>query len=169
MEDLVGNRDSQRKKVYDAEFEIRDLLEKASQGYRRFEMYGSVFTVETDLKFGRLAHVQTYVNAVLAQPWVQERWPKMSSFPITVRHRKGDAAARYESGTIALHEAKTGQSWSLRQIVVLHEIAHHLEFGERHGPAFVAAFCELVTQEISHEVGYLLRVSMLENGAKINI
>lgn len=167
---MAAVRDAQKQKVYDAEKDVRDLLAQASSGHRRFELHGSVYTIDTDIKFGALEHVQRYVDVLLAKPWVQARWPQRSSRPIKVRHRKGNKFAHYEHpGVIALHEAPTGKSWSMRELVVLHEVAHHMEFGEPHGPAFVAAFCELVTNEISPEVGHYLKVRMLECGAKINI
>jgi putative metallohydrolase (TIGR04338 family) len=79
------------------------------------------------------------------------------------------AATYHAPGTIALHEPATGQAWALRELVVLHEIAHHGVHhdhpgGPPHGPAFAAALVHLVAAIMAPEVGLALTAAYAEHG-----
>ncbi len=51
----------------------------------------------------------------------------------------------------------------MREVVILHEIAHHLTpGGDAHGLKFRAAFLHLVTEIIGPEAGFALRVLMMD-------
>ena len=55
----------------------------------------------------------------------------------------------------------------MRELVVLHEIAHHLSPTEpAHGPDFVATFCELAGAVMGPEVGHVLRVVYAKEGVR---
>jgi putative metallohydrolase (TIGR04338 family) len=55
----------------------------------------------------------------------------------------------------------------LRELVVLHEIAHHLcRVEPPHGPEFVAAFCELADVVMGPEVAHVLRVVYAKEGVR---
>ena len=57
--------------------------------------------------------------------------------------------------------------WALRELVVLHEIAHHLCDAEPpHGPEFVATFCELAEAVMGPEVAHVLRVVYAKEGVR---
>jgi putative metallohydrolase (TIGR04338 family) len=43
----------------------------------------------------------------------------------------------------------------MREMVVLHELAHQFAVGERHGPEFVANYARIVTEVIGPEAGLL--------------
>lgn len=107
------------------------------------------------------------VNAVLTLNWVRAAWPNAAR-PVRVRDRAGDTQAHYSRGVIAVPTHTIGSSWALRELVVLHELAHHLaSTGGSHGPAFVGEFVELVSEIISPEAGLLLRVTMYDEGVQI--
>jgi putative metallohydrolase (TIGR04338 family) len=55
----------------------------------------------------------------------------------------------------------------MRELVVLHELAHHLTPGEEHGPAFVAMLIELVDGLLGSEAGFLLRSALLDAGVTV--
>ena len=86
--------------------------------------------------------------------------------PVAVRRRRGVAAAHYElidgTAVIAVPERDT---WALRELVVLHELAHHLSHADPpHGPDFVAAHIELCTAIMGPEVGLVLRMVYAKEG-----
>ncbi len=56
----------------------------------------------------------------------------------------------------------------MRELVVLHEVAHHLDDGDgpSHGPGFVATFCDLATVVMGPEVGHVLRVVYAKEGVR---
>jgi putative metallohydrolase (TIGR04338 family) len=76
---------------------------------------------------------------------------------VKVRERKGSAKAHYEhTGVIAVHTENRGQRWAMREIVILHEIAHHLTKGDGHGALFAGTLLDLVGERIAPEVALLL-------------
>jgi putative metallohydrolase (TIGR04338 family) len=88
---------------------------------------------------------------------------------LVVRARRGVTAAHYERrdavATIAVPDRTS--SWALRELVVLHEIAHHLCDAEPpHGPRFVATFCELAGVVMGREVEHVLRVVYVKEGVR---
>jgi putative metallohydrolase (TIGR04338 family) len=157
----VTPRDAQRSKVYAAEDFVRTLFDRAHEhGNRAVDFFGTQLTLPPEGRFGSVEAVQRYVDDVLALDAVRRRWPAAGK--LTVRARRGISAAHYEYGddadaVIAVPDRHT--TWALRELVVLHEIAHHLCRAEpAHGPEFVAAFCELTEAVMGPEVAYVLRV-----------
>lgn len=164
-------RDNDKSKVYGAEQHVRRLLDSVYQSQvRTVEAYGSTLTLPDEVLFGEIGAVQHYVDRVLALDWVQATWPTQAARPVTVRPRKGSAKAHYEPyvNVIAVPPREIGGKWAMREIVVLHEIAHHLTPpGSAHGAEFVGVFLLLVREVIGPEVGLLLTGAMHEAGAKI--
>jgi len=102
-------------------------------------------------------------------PAVRARFP--AAAPLAVRTRRGVTAAHYENrdgnGTIAVPD-RAGADWAMRELVVLHEVAHHLcdSGSAAHGPEFVATYCDLTSLVMGAEVGHVLRVVYAKEGAK---
>jgi putative metallohydrolase (TIGR04338 family) len=161
-------RDAQRSKVYAAEEFVRKLFDRVdSHASRALDFFGTSVTLPPEGRFGSVDAVQRYVDDVLDHAAVRARWPQLS--PVTVRGRRGETAAHYEwaphSATIAVPDRQT--TWALRELVVLHELAHHLSQSDPpHGPDFVATFCELAAAVMGAEVGYVLRVVYAKEGAR---
>lgn len=155
-------RDTQRAKVYAAEEFVRTLFDRAAEhGNRVVDFFGTQLTLPPEGRFATAAAVQRYVDDVLAHVGTDR--------PLTVRARRGATAAHYERGddgaTIAVPDSRT--SWALRELVVLHEIAHHLSDAEPpHGPEFVATFCELADAVMGPEVAHILRVVYANEGVR---
>jgi putative metallohydrolase (TIGR04338 family) len=162
-------RDSQRAKVYAAEDFVRTLFDRAAEhGSPSVEFFGTQLTLPPEGRFGSVASVQRYVDEVLALPSVRRRWPGVS--PLRVRARRAATAAHYENrggaGTIAVPDRDTAD-WALRELVVLHEVAHHLCRSEpAHGPEFVATICELAELVMGPELGHVLRVVYAKEGVR---
>lgn len=196
----MRERDVQKSRVYRAENELCRILDQvnASGGSVTMELLGSQITLSSDIRFGSVEHVQMYVNRVLADPDVRALYPWATRKPVTVRHRKGNAKAHYRKlgGELAVHEAKTGQSWALREIVVLHELAHHVVATDypdtrtgasqqevldgrihevassivaSHGDWFARTYLNLVRIMISHETAFALEIFFRQEDVKIAI
>ncbi len=161
-------RDSQRAKVYAAEEFVRTLFDRAAEhGDPVVDFFGTRLTLPPEARFASVPTVRRYVAQVLSRPSVREHWPDAG--PLRVRPRSGVTAAHYErldnEGTIAVPEGRT--VWALRELVVLHEIAHHLTNSDPpHGHAFVATFCELAAMVMGPEVAYVLRVVYAKEGVR---
>jgi putative metallohydrolase (TIGR04338 family) len=163
----VTSRDSQRSKVYAAEEFVRVLFDRAAEhGNRTIEFFGTNLTLPPEARFASVESVQRYVDDVLTLGSVRARWPAVA--PLTVRPRRGVTAAHYErddGATIAVPERQT--RWALRELVVLHEIAHHLcDINPPHGPEFVATFCELAEAVMGPEAAHVLRVVYAKEGVR---
>lgn len=161
-------RDTQRARVYAAEAFVRTIFDRAAQGSSRsIDFFGARVTLPPEARFGSVSSVQCYVEDVLALPTVSAHWPQRA--PLAVRARRGATAAHYErraSGSVIAVPDSVG--WALRELVVLHEVAHHLDdtAGPPHGPGFVATFCDLATLVMGPEVGYVLRVVYAKEGVR---
>jgi putative metallohydrolase (TIGR04338 family) len=168
-------RDSQRQRVYDAETQVCRQLEFAAAGARLVEVAGSTVTVPLEVRFGSLAAAQSYVDAVVSSAAFAGLFPTAARVPVRVRTRAGDRAAHYEPpGTIALHEPVSGTGWALRELVVLHEVAHHGAHhdgldGPEHGPAFAGALLALTQAVIGPEVGLLLAAAYADHGVAFTV
>ena len=161
-------RDTQRAKVYAAEEFVRTLFDRASEhGNRVVDFFGTQLTLPPEGRFATAPAVQRYVDDVLAHPAVRNRWPAAGA--LTVRARRGATAAHYErsdgAATIAVPDRRN--TWALRELVVLHEVAHHLCDAEPpHGPDFVATFCDLAEVVMGPEVAHVLRVVYSKEGVR---
>jgi putative metallohydrolase (TIGR04338 family) len=162
-------RDSQRAKVYAAEEFVRTLFDRAAEhGSPSVEFFGTQLTLPPEGRFGSVASVQRYVDDVLALPSVRQRWPGVA--PLRVRARRAATAAHYEyrdgAGVIAVPDGDSAD-WALRELVVLHEVAHHLCQAEPpHGREFVATICELTELVMGPELGHVLRVVYAKEGVR---
>ncbi len=66
---------------------------------------------------------------------------------------------------IAIPSAADGR-WALRELVVLHELAHHLDgtTGPAHGRGFVLTLIELVGLVLGPEAAFVYRVVLSDSG-----
>jgi putative metallohydrolase (TIGR04338 family) len=162
-------RDWQRAKVYAAEEFVRTLFDRAAEhGSPSVEFFGGQLTLPPEARFGSVSSVQRYVDDVLALPAVRRQWPKVA--PLTVRARRAATAAHYENrdgtGVIAVPDLTTAD-WAMRELVVLHEIAHHLcDASPPHGPQYVATLCTLAELVMGPELGHVLRVVYAKEGVR---
>ncbi|MGV0743668.1 TIGR04338 family metallohydrolase [Mycolicibacterium sp. XJ870] len=152
-------KDTQRARVYAAEEFVRTLFDRAAQhSSRAIDFFGTQLTLPPEARFASVEAVQRYVDEVLARAGAR---------PVTVRARRGTKAAHYElvdgAAMIAVPDRNT--TWALRELVVLHELAHHLcTDSPPHGPAFVATYCELCATVMGPEVGLVLRMVYAREG-----
>ena len=158
-------RDSGRSAMYQAEQLVHRLFERSGSA-RTVQLAGTELTLPTEALFASAESVAMYVNRVLAMPAVQERFPRAAQ-PVAVRGRRGSAAAEYrpEIAEIAIPDSSEGR-WALRELVVLHELAHHLDDGPgpAHGRGFVLTLTELVATVLGPEAGFVYRVILADAG-----
>ena len=134
------------------------------------DVVGSRLTLPVERRFASIDAVQRYVDSVLALPWVRGRWGRAAA-PVFVRERSGGGQAHYQrvGSIMAVPGYRAGSGWALRELVILHELAHHLadDVEIAHGGPFVDRLLTLVDGIVGPEAALLLRVTMLDTGVKI--
>lgn len=166
-------RDNQRQRLYDAESQVRRQLELAAAGARTVTVAASTVVLPLEVRFGALETAQRYTDGVRGTHAFAASFPRAAVTPLRLRRRRGGSQAHYEApGTIALHQPPTGTAWSLRELVVLHEIAHHAAHHDlppepAHGPAYAGAFIRVVTDTLGPETGLLLTTAFAEHGVRV--
>ena len=168
-------RDAQRARVYAGEHVVHALFDRSNRT-AVVQLAGSSVTLPVERRFGDIAGVQRYVDALLDLNWMQV-WPR-AAIPVVVRVRRGRRQAHYERdpAVIAVPAPARGgpggllgPAWALRELVVLHEIAHHLEpdaAAAAHGPAFVGRLRGLVEEIVGPEAAWLLTVAWADQGVR---
>jgi len=166
----VSTRDTQRHRVYAAEGFVRRLFDQAAQSNSRtVGFFGESLTLPPEARFASVESVQRYVDEVMTLPAVAAIRPQAG--PLAVRSRRGATAAHYQhdgrSAVIAVPDG-LGANWAMRELVVLHEVAHHISGpdGPPHGPEFVAVFCALASAVMGPEAGHVLRVVYAKEGVR---
>lgn len=141
---------------------MRRQLDFAAAGARTVTVAGSTVVLPLEVRFGALEAAQRYTDDVVSSAPFRAGFPRAAVTPLRLRPRKGGRSAHYEApGIIALHEPEFGAAWSLREMVVLHEIAHHAAHHDladvpAHGPRYAGAFVRVVTDALGPETGLLL-------------
>ncbi|QIQ63304.1 hypothetical protein SEA_SETTECANDELA_188 [Mycobacterium phage Settecandela] len=157
MTTALRTRDHQKSKVYAAEHLLRPMLERAGTPT---EVSGVTLVLEPERRFVGLIEAQIYVHRVLGHPEVIAEFGP--SRPVQVVTRRGDAWAHYEAGRIAIHPDSV---WALRELVVLHELAHHYAPAAYHGKRFTYTFIRLVEIMIGPQAALALRLLLHGQGA----
>ncbi|WP_278261041.1 TIGR04338 family metallohydrolase [Nocardia sp. AG03] len=173
VSDPTRRRDAQRAKVYNAEQLVRGVFDRAQEfGHRTVEVYGSHLTLPVERRFASIDSVRSYADKVLALNWVRAHWER-AAHPIHVRARAGSTAAHYEptSAVLAVPPPTGASAWALRELVILHEIAHHLSTDPAeapHGPEFCTRYLELADGVIGPEAALLLRATFAGCGVRFS-
>ena len=163
----MSARDTQRSRVYAAEQFVRTLFDHAAQhNSRTVQFFGTSITLPPEARFASVESVQRYVDDVLALPAIAGIGHTPG--PVTVRARRSATAAHYEKGGVIAVPDRLTADWAMRELVVLHELAHHLcdPDAPAHGPAFVATFCALASAVMGPEAGHVLRVVYAKEGVR---
>lgn len=164
MTTATATRDDQRSKVYRAEHALQFAYDHHAES-AAIEVAGVALQLEPEARFGDLDGVQRYVDRVLAMPAVIARFGNCG--PVTVRERKGARKAHYQDGEISLHTAgNNSERWSLRELVVNHELAHHFTPSCAHGAEFTAALTELIEIVMGPQAALALRLLYRQEGVR---
>lgn len=108
--------------------------------------------------FRDLREVRAYLDDLVGSDWWADRWPHIETIPVArTRSERFSGYAVEGSGEIRLRTGGQAKLPSLREPVVLHEVAHVVTPGSGHGPAFVDALLALVRERLGfHAYGALI-------------
>lgn len=112
--------DRDRADVYACEDRLAQWFD-LGEAFRDVVVFGSTWTLPTERTFSSIDAVQRYVTKVSARA--------RGGLAPRVRRRRGARAAHYAMGVIAVPDARSagsgGRAWAMREVIVLHELAHH--------------------------------------------
>jgi putative metallohydrolase (TIGR04338 family) len=131
----LGERDTQRQKVYNAEYDA--MVE--------IDLKGLVKRIE------KVEEIQKFVNAICSKQWFLKRF---GPHKIEVENGAGKRSACGGHGSISMPR------WSRQQLFILHEVTHCLQHYKNlswHGRYFAKAYLELVRFVLGKEVYTILK------------
>ncbi len=169
----MSERDRHRARVYSAESLVCRILDTADRtSGRAVELHGSTLTLPVERRFAAVESMQRYLDQILGLAWVRARWPERAPVPVRVRPRGGQSRAHYErlTATIAIPLHAHNRAWAMRELVVLHELAHHLADDNEpaaHGAEFVDRLLSLVGEIVGPEAGFVLRTALHDSGVDL--
>lgn len=175
--------DRQRQRVYDAERRVCDQLDFAARGASIVAVAGSTIAVSPDIRFGSLQAAGRWLAELRARAWFAARWPGAADHPLIVRARRGRQRAHYEAredgGVVAVPVPGNVTGWAMREMVLLHELAHHVvacdvapEPADQgltapHGCEFAAVMLQLVDGVLGPEARLLLAAAYHGGGVEV--
>lgn len=169
--------DRQRTRVYHAEQRVADQLDFAARGARTATVHGSTVTVDPDVRFGSLDTAQAWLVDVRGRSWFRARWPRAAAGALTLRPRRGQRGAHYEpAGVIAVPVPAGATGWAMRELVLVHELAHHVVAGDvdaapepaAHGGEFAAVMLTLVEGTLGAAARLLLAAAYHDAGVVVD-
>lgn len=140
--------------IYAAELEVRRIMRNPT----KLAPNGHLGLYPVELLWTTAEQVQGYLDIVLSWPW--DRWRTGPAWPMKAEWDDWPTP-HYRSGIIYLPKVAP---WCLRELVVLHEVAHHFTQGQVHGPAWVQAFLDLLGTCMAPTVAQLMRDHLNQNG-----
>jgi putative metallohydrolase (TIGR04338 family) len=160
-------RDADQQATYAAELQVRVLLDTAvAVDDWSFDFHGYNMTLPMERKFTCIESVRSYIDKVCALRSVRDKFPGFSA--PSVREMKKDARrAYYQMGVINVSVENRGlKDPQLRELTVLHELAHHFAPGDAHGAEFRGAFVFLVRECMGQELAMVLGEQFYEQVGK---
>ena len=143
------------RRVYDAENALLFMLDNGGTA----QFMGSSLTLPVERRFGDLDGVRRYLALVRARPWGHPDTPE----PV-VRLRRGAAKAHWDAGVIALPDGIGEKGWAMREVVVLHEYAHHVTWftagATGHGHEFQEIYLDLLEHAVGPEAAFVVRAGL---------
>ena len=143
--------------VYNTEFEIRHLLETAEKReVWSYDFYGHKMQLPRERNFADVESIQRYVAAVCDLSQVRATFPSLRTPEVV--ERRGGRFADYVplKNQIRIHTRERNQRWAMREVVVLHELAHACSPGDSHGKNFRGAFVYLVGEAMGPELATIM-------------
>ncbi len=134
-----------------------------------------IYRPETEPRFGHPREAEAFVSHVMNRLQAQARefgsnYRRREQRPVRVQQGRGIIKATYQNDVIFLPARERGGAWALRGLVVLHELAHHLNTGvngtiiDSHGEGFRTTLLQL-TEDIGWvEIARMLRDAFRESG-----
>lgn len=142
-------------RVYAAEDSLLFMLDHGGT----VQFMGSSLTLPVERRFGDVDGVRRYLAEVRERQWGYPDVPEPA-----VRVRKGHRKAHWADGVIALPDGIGARGWAMREVVVLHEYAHHVTWFTTgttgHGRDFQEVYLQLLEHAVAPEAAFVVRAGL---------
>lgn len=160
----MTSRDCHRSDVYSAETIFGRMLNNcAASSNPLVAIDGVALTLPPEAKFASVEDVGRYIDRLLSwQPLIDTFGPPRS---VHVRARRStQPRAHYDPDRAVI--AIPDEPSMLRELVVLHELSHHLDRsdGPDHGPGFLNTYLTLLALVMAPEAALALRLLLAHHG-----
>ena len=161
-------RDAERAAVYAVEDQWGQVLDRGGD----LDFFGSRLHLSRQRVFSDLAEVQRYVDALLTKYWERTREPDIPE-PVQVRLRRGVTRAHYERSPTPAIAIPLDAHWACREVVILHEVAHHLSYAGPsgsllHDARFRSLLVYLADLALGPESAFVLRTGYQGAGLSVS-
>ncbi|MFM7144742.1 MAG: TIGR04338 family metallohydrolase [Actinomycetales bacterium] len=165
---MESPRDSQRAAVYAVEDQWGQVLDRGGD----LDFFGSRLHLPRQQTFSDLAGIQRYVDALLTKSWERTCEPELSE-SVQVRQRRGGTRAHYERSPTPAIAIPLHAQWACREVVILHELAHHLSsVGASgtllHDARFRSHLVHLTDHALGPEAAFVLRAGYQGAGLSVS-
>ena len=157
---------SDDKEFYEVEDYILQMMDNAARfGITSREMYGSTWPIPHEVKFDTINEVQVYIDRIKISEWAKAEWPRHSKRVLVKPHLTGredegeyHGTAYHQDGVIYIPEHGAGHSRFMRELYVLHELAHYYSSDNHHTDKFRATLIKLVENQIDPMFAMFYRI-----------
>lgn len=151
---------------YEIEEYILTTLEMCNRmGITSRTAFGSTWPMPKEVKFESLNEVQVYVDVLRTRGWAKEAWPRHTKRIMVHANKTGDedqgvyaGRAYHQNGNIYIPEHGSGRSRFMRELFVLHELAHYFGSTQGHGEVFVATLMKLIESQMDPMFAMFYRI-----------
>jgi putative metallohydrolase (TIGR04338 family) len=156
--------DPEKQPTYRGERMVESMLSHAD-GNTLVELAGSRVVLPAERHFACLESMQRYVDQVIALRPVQDLYPGATAPKIVNRRGFNQASFRHVDQTIRIPSVDSRGRWAMREMTLLHELAHFLApAGSHHDSKFRSTFAFLARAAMGPEVGLALQVCWHNEG-----
>jgi putative metallohydrolase (TIGR04338 family) len=143
-------------------------------------VYAAAGRVPSGAPLRTVTGVQSYVDSILGRPWWRTLCPETSAVRVTGGGGGGTGAPAWHESSIepeGLSHVLHMPRWSRRPLTVLHELAHvvvePILWARPHGPQFVRAWIDLVTEMMGPDRARALtgelRIERIRPGSRVGL
>lgn len=156
-------RDAERSAVYAVEDQWGHALDRGGE----LDFFGSMVHLPCQRVFTDIPSMQAYVDALHPMR------------PVRVRHRAGSTRAHYEpadpepGGRQACIAIPSTSAWACREVILLHEVAHHLRCHDvpsslHHDARFRGHLVTVAAVALGEEAAFILRAGYQAAGLQVH-
>lgn len=151
-------------RIYEAEYVLQKTFDRYWEG-TEIIIHGVPVVLPRERKFVHVSEVQQYVQDFLRDPGVIKKYGLLPQ--VKVRDRKGERAAHYD--TVRNEIAIPCQAaWACRELVVLHELAHHVQYQRSiikkivHNQEFMDIYVELLAIRMNEHARFVAQMCFID-------